>query len=333
MKISILEVGEKMDKMRFELKMLKYENYIRENPKRPYGYYCLGKLQLSTGNAKAAETCFKKALELDRFYARARLGLIETQILRGNIIKAAYLYNKYSRSLAKKGVYRKELIEFISCEFSSNKINPVKLAFLYKFILKHFMKPQKSKSEKYYRNPVLLLFMCIYYLYSQKTDETSLKVYNECIKLDGLDNNLRWAIVKVLSLQDSSIYQDDMIAGKFTALPSKGCSIEYGNTILKSALKKGNIKKVESILDSLEQMSSFIPLPSLWMFLYLCNKSSIYNDRVLKYCSRLIHSGWIDQLVVKTFLTMKELKIARQTEEEDRILEFYHQPTKQPTFH
>ncbi len=316
-----------MDKMRLELRILKYENYVRNHPTRPYGYYCLGKLQLAANKVKAAEIHFKKALEIDRFYMRARLELIKVQIIKGNIIKAAYLYNKYSRSIERKVVYKKDLIEFISSHFSNNKTDPVKYYSWNKFAIKYLAKPLGYKFKNHYNNPVLLLFICTYHLDYQRSDAEAIKVYKECINLDGLDNNMRWAIVKILSHKDVSILQDDVIASKFTALPSKGCSAEYSNFILKSALKKGNIKKAESILDSLDNINPFIPLPNLWMFLYLCNKNTIYNDRVLKYCSRLLNSGWIDKLVVKTFHTLKELKIAQQTEEEDRILEFYGHTT------
>jgi pentatricopeptide repeat protein len=313
-----------MESVKTDIRILKYENYVKNNPEKPYGYYCLGKLHMQNSNLKEAESHMKKALELDRYYTRAKLGLIEILILKGKYIKAVYLCSKYKRSINMRNIYKKEIAEIVSSQFNSSKLDPACQSLVSRVFLNYFINSAKRILKKQPDNPVLNLLFCIYCLHNHQEDSTAVELFKKCVVLDGLDDNMRWALIKALSSTDSAVLKNEAVAGKFAKLPdAKDCTADYTNIILLSALKSGKLEKALSILDSMDSLGIFPPPSSLWLFLYQCSENSVYNNLTFKCCSRLLKSGWVDKLVAATFIRLKDLDIAHQTDEEEKILKFY----------
>ena len=84
-----------------DIRIIKYEQYIKENPEKAYGFYCLGRLYFNLGKYNAAENYFKKALSLDEGYTRAIIALIELYVYKKKFIKAVFLFPNTDKILIK----------------------------------------------------------------------------------------------------------------------------------------------------------------------------------------------------------------------------------------
>lgn len=308
---------------RIDIRMVKYENYIKNNPHKPYGYYCMGKIQIYKGFYKKAESYFNNTLELDKNFVRAVIGLIEVYMYQGKHLKAVYLYNRYSNHIKNKNIYTVKLVRAVSSLYNANKLNPSEKRIISRLVLNHIIKSVYKILKRQPNNPVLNLILCMNFLYSHEKNKESYRIYMTCINMDGLDNNLRYSLVQILSRMGIDILHNDQIASKFSDIPSSECKAEYVNRILKAAIKSGKINNAKKMLNSIGISEKSIPLSSLWMFIYWSREYSIYDKQVLQCCRKLLKSGWVDKLVAQTFFILKELSIARHTDNEDRILKLY----------
>jgi len=77
----------RQDNNEIERRILKYEQYVKEHPKKAYGYYCLGRLHMMDGKYKLAEEYFKKSLAVDGNYTFSIIGLIEACVFRRKFLK------------------------------------------------------------------------------------------------------------------------------------------------------------------------------------------------------------------------------------------------------
>jgi len=57
-----IKYGKKQDNNEIERRILKYEQYVKEHPKKAYGYYCLGRLHMMTENTSLQKNILRSPL-------------------------------------------------------------------------------------------------------------------------------------------------------------------------------------------------------------------------------------------------------------------------------
>ena len=245
-------MGDKNNKN--NIRILKYEEYIKRNPQKAYGYYCLGKLHLETEQYKLAWEYFKKSLEKDPGYVFSKIGLIEAEVFRKRFLKAVYLFAKYRREIIDKHVYRVKLVRGVSSFYSKSKLfRAGKRGMLTTLFLKYSMHHIKKLADKESNNIVLKLILGMYYLRVEEKSFYTVQLFKTCVYWDGLDDSLRWMFIERLAELGEVLYYDTNIARKFTNIPDSKCSNEYIELIFSCALKendRGKLIRIYGMLPS-----------------------------------------------------------------------------------
>lgn len=309
--------------MNADIKTVKLKNYMKKHPSRTaLAFYCLGRLNIAQKKYKEAEECFNQALSHKRDFMSAKIGIMETYLCRKKFIKSVNFYNNECKKLHDLKSFRHKTVKAVSLNFDeiSNLIKGSKI--FAKIILKYTMQYIHKLLDKDPDNPLINLLLAIYYLSENQDSRTARTVYGKCVNYDGLNDNLRWALVKAISFTKPSIYENADIAGKFTAIPDDGCPTEYINCIFVAALTNGSKASIKKVFRSVKDCR-VLTCPNLWKFVYWCTENNIYDHNVWCCCQLLIDSGWIDPLVRETVNRLKELGIAARTDENAGILDLY----------
>ncbi|MGI6778933.1 MAG: tetratricopeptide repeat protein [Acetivibrionales bacterium] len=305
------------------LRILKYKNYIKKHPQKPYGYYCLGHLYITEGKYKTAEQFFSKALSLNSGYTLAKIGLIKCFICRGKILKAVRFYNANMEEINSKQIFIKKLIRNISSCWDNN------LAFSHQglfpsIILKYSIKALETLYKSKPCNIVATLILCIYYLAKGDIEGKALSVYNSCVCMDAITDSMRWTLVKTLSTANPDIFENTAIAEKFSRLPEPNCPPLYANKIFEAALKyRGSMSKAKIIFESMEKPDKVISLLNLWEYTRQCSEASLYDVSVYRCCSILLKAGWVDKVLAGAVKSIKKMNIVHDLKQEERILHLF----------
>ncbi len=314
------------DSVRMDIRIIKYENYIKKHPQKAYGYYGLGKLNLVTDQCKKAEECFVKALVLDSEHIYSVIGLIEAYIRRGKFYKAVKLYEKYEKQMAQKEIYKRKLCRDISLYYEQHKINMKRRGPFSHFFIAYTSQRINTYYGKHTNNLVALLLLSIFHLSESKKSSPKKvieEIYNSSVRLDGINDAMRWKLLKKISEGNNEIYQSDEIAALFSQIPSKDCDEKYLNKIFKAILKQRDIQKLNSILKSYEEIYKKLSPSNLWTYVFLCKEMDMLDLTVYHCCSRLLAVGWIDKMVAETIVRLKELKVVNNTNKEEEVLKLY----------
>lgn len=318
-------------RMRLDIRIVKYENYVKKNPHKAYGYYCLGKLHLISEQYKKAEDYFQKALAVNNRYMMAAIGLMEAYVYRAKYLKAVKLYEKYADWLSTKKIYERRICRALSRYYDTKRIKAQMHGLLSQLLLsyavqkmqKYIHQYQSGEQQKF--NLVAGLLLCIYYLSNDgqtvMTEEIT-NIFLLCVRLDGMEDRLRWKIIRELSVEYEEILESDDIAAMFDTIPD-GCSGRFVNKVFGAALKQRDIRRVRKMYNSNKNMDGWLSLPNLWTYVSLCKDSDVYDSTVYQCCSRLLKEGWVDKMVVDSIQRLKEAKVIEGVVAEESILELY----------
>lgn len=304
--------------------ILKYEKYIKKNPQKAYGFYCLGRLYFILGKYKIAEKYFKKALSVDKSYTRAMIGLIESYLFRKKFMKAVHLFSKYREDINKNYIFRVKLVRGVSSFYSKDDFfRTASIGILKKMFLKHTMSAARDLVAKESNNIVLKIILSMYYLKTGENNIFVMQMFKTCVYWDGLDDHLRWEILKSLSESGDKLIYDMNIARKFSTIPHSNCSDEYAGMILGASMLKGNVSKTAEIYNLANKYNKRLTPQALWRYIYWCKKESFYDASVYDSCKKLIELGWMDRIIADIFLTFKNIKTVHLTEGDEQILKLY----------
>ena len=322
------------ENIRWDIRVIKYENYVKRHPHKAYGHYCRGKLFSDAGQYKKAEDCFHKALTLNRQYTVAVIGLIKAYVFRGKFLKAVKLYDRYAADIEKKNIYKLKLGRALSDYYESDGIETRMASFLSQLTLLYAVHKmlrryrEGSASVREPDNRVVNLLLCIYYL-SVDDDANQPKetggIYNACVRMPGISDLLRWVLIKKVSEIDSEIYDNVEIAGLFSGIPDHECPQQYANQIVNVGLKQQKIHKVNKICASDEGLYKRLTSANLWTYVFMCQEKGIFDMTVYQCCTRLLKTGWVDKMLAETFGKLKDLEVVNHVDADkaDAILVLY----------
>lgn len=309
---------------KMDIRIIKYEEYVRKNPKKAYGYYCLGKLYMMSGQYKTAEEYFQKSLTIDDKYTLSKIGLIEAYVFRKKFMKAVYLFSKCRQDINDKYIYRVKLVRGVSSFYSKSDLFKTKSRGLFTIMfLKYTMYYAKELIKKESHNIVLKLLLCMEYLNSGERSLYVIQMFKTCVYWDGLDDTMRWTLIERLSEMGEKLFYDINVARKFSSIPDPKCSDEYVDLIFGSAMIKGNKTKVAGIYNAASKYNKNMSANILWRYVYWSSENSFYDHSVYDCCKKLVKLGWIDRLIAQTMLRFKEKNSVKLEEEEEKVLRLY----------
>lgn len=311
------------DSEKLGLRILKYKDYISKYPDKAYGHYCLGSLYLMDGQYKAGEKCFLKALALKAGYVPALIGIIEAALCQKKLLKAVNLYTLHSSSIKEKKVFMAGLIKKISSHFMEAETIMKPASLLASILFKYEMFAMNALYKKDPANEAANIILCMNYFTEKNMSDKAVVVYNTCVLLDGLDDVMRWELVKLLSQEDPSIYHNTEIAAKFASIPDTAIASKYADTLFERALFDFKADRFKKLSSSFKGLENSLSLKNQWKYLKWCKDNSYYNSLTVKCCRRLIKSGWVDSLIADSVEQLKRHKLAGSTEHEDHILELF----------
>ncbi|MDQ2087120.1 hypothetical protein RBH29_11855 [Herbivorax sp. ANBcel31] len=309
---------------KIDIRVIKYEEYVKKNPQKAYGFYCLGRLHFMMEKYKVAENYFKQALSIDDSYTRAKIGLIESYIFRKKFMKAVHLFSKYRQDINKNYIFRVKLVRGVSSFYSEKKFfRTDSMGFIKKLFLKHTMNYAKELVKKESNNIVLKIILSMYYLQKGENNIFVTQMFKTCVYWDGLDNQLRWELLKTLSDSGDNLVYDMNIARKFTSIPHSNCSDEYVGMILGSSMIKGDVERTSKIYNLANKYNKKLSPQVLWRYVYWCKENSFYDYSVYDCCEKLIKLGWVDKVVAQTLLMFKEKNTVKFTKRDEHILKLF----------
>lgn len=309
---------------KIDIRIVKYEQYVKENPQKAYGFYCLGRLYFILGKHKTAENYFKKALLLDEGYTRAIIALIELYVYRKKFIKAVYLFSKHRQDINKNYIFRVKLVRGVSSFYSKDDFfRTGSIGFLKKLFLKNTMRYAKDLVPKESSNIVLKIILCMYYLKTGENNIFVMQMFKTCVYWDGLDDHLRWGLLKALSDSGNNLVYDMYIARKFTSIPHSNCSDEYAGIILAASMLKGDVTKASEIYNLANKYNKKLAPEIMWRYVYWCEENSFYDNSVYDCCKKLIKLGWMDRVVARTLLVFKDKSNVKLSKRDEQILKLY----------
>jgi tetratricopeptide (TPR) repeat protein len=307
-----------------DIRILKYEEYVKKYPQKAHGYYCLGRLYMIKEQYKTAEGYFQKSLLVDSSHTLSKVGLIEAFMFRKKFLKAVRLFSKYRQDIIMKYIYRVKLVRGISAFYKKSDLFATKSSGLFSTLyLKYTIYFAKELIKKESHNTVLKLFMCMYYLNSGERNPFVIQTFKTCVYWDGLDDVLRWVLVKNLATAGENLFYDDNIAGKFSSIPDPDCSIEYANIIFSTAMVKGNKTKVTGVYNSISKYGMSLSPKTMWTYVHWCKENSYYHHSAYECCKKLIKIGWIDRLVAETMVKTREKYTVKFSNDEERMMKLY----------
>lgn len=314
----------KADKDKIDIRVVKYEDYIKKHPQKAYGYYCLGNLHLMTNRYKLAEEYFQKSLAVDANHTLSVIGLIEAYVFRRKFLKAVYLFSKHRQRIIDKYIYRVRLVRGVSSFYSKADLFRIGAKGLFSVLfMKYTMYYVKKLVDSESNNIVLKLILCMYYLNSEEKSFYIIQLFKTCIYWDGLEDTFRWAMIKRLSQMGEKLYYDISIARKFTTIPDANCTDEYVDMIFSTALDSGNSGRITGVYGTAGKYNKNISPRLMWRYVQWSRENSFYDPTVYDCCKKLVKLGWMDNVLANTMLKFREKNAVKLGNEAERALRLF----------
>jgi len=310
-------------KMRLDIRLIKFQDYIRKKPNSPFGYYGMGVQYMLAGKPALAEKMFDRALKIDADYVPAKLGKLEFLLSDGKFLAACRYYRKYSGCFSTKKIYLKRIQQFTSRLYRTRSFyrHSRRLGALFLFTSGYGLLQKMFDNEP--DNPVVNLLLAMFYLKNHSADERARVVYNLCVRMEGIADKLRWDLVQILSKEQPAILQDPAVAALFTAIPEGAVGSRYAGFLLSTFINQQDQNKVQKAFSDLQKSHSYPDNKTLWKYLYFCRKNNLWNPSLTVCCQKLAGSGWIDGFLAGTVKELKNRGMAENTRELDKILGLY----------
>lgn len=314
----------KRDLENINIYVTKYQNYVKKNPKKAYGHYCLALLNISLGNYKDAQDYFEKTLSISSNHTLSKVGLIIVNVFRRKFVQAVNLYRQYRNDINSKNIYRIKLIrgvsEFYSKDsFFSRKSKETSSPLFHKLTVQPMLTMLSEESD----NAVLILLLAMYYMSMDERSLDIMYILKVCVYLESVDDNMRWALLRAIADCGEKLYYDLDIASKFTSIPEPDCPEEYVKIIYDTALLGRNKYKVKSVINSMNISGRKMTLNMAWKYVDWSWNVELCDLSVYECCNRLLMSGWVDIVVLEMITKLEKQNIITLTDEELQVLKIY----------
>jgi len=306
-----------------DIHIIKFQDYIRKKPNRPFGYYGLGVQYMLSGKPAMAEKMFMQALKLDPQYIPALLGRLEFLLAEKRYAAAARYFDKNRELFCSKKIILKRINRMTSSLYLSKSLTMRGKNLITQLVIKEnliFLNRIQSKSSK---NPVTGVLLSIYRMKAGREDEKALELFRYCLELDGINDKFRWDLLQVLSKKEPRLLFSDKIASLFSSIPENAFGTDYADLLLINFINSGDDKKVIGAFSSLQTKHITPGKKVLWRYLFFCRERNIWDASLSYCCRKLIEAGWIDFLVAETIKELHKRGLWENSKEMDKYLSLY----------
>ncbi|NLC19686.1 MAG: hypothetical protein GX757_10825, partial [Clostridiales bacterium] len=268
-------------KLRLDIRIIKFQDYIRRKPDRPFGYYGIGVLYMLSGKPSVADKMFTHALKINPDYTPAKLGKLEYFLSERKYISAARYYKKNADSFSNKRIYIVRIERITSqlyltrgfYRYAKRFIRLVSFSEKLGFLQRMF----SSGSD----NPVASLLLAMFYLKHGNKDNRAQVLYNLCVGMEGINDRLRWDLVKAISEQQPAILKDAKIGGLFKNIPDSAIGNEYTDFLASLFIAQQNQEKVLKAFSVFHKRHALPDKKVLWKYLHFCYKRDLSNPALV----------------------------------------------------
>lgn len=310
-------------KMRLELRIIKFQDYIRRKPESPFGYYGIGVQYMLSGKPASAERMFARALKIDPSYVPAKLGKLEYLLFDGKLLAACRYYRKNASDISAKKVYFYRAQKIASQIYRTRRFSHQlrSSGSFYLFSERYGLLQKMFDNER--DNPIVNLILAMFFLRKRREGERARVVYNLCVRMEGITDKLRWDLLQTLSKEQPAILQDLDIAAKFSGIPEGCFSSKYASFLLSSFMRQQQQSKVLKAYSDLQKNHATPDEKTLWKYLHFCRSRNLWSPSLTACCHKLASSGWIDSFIASMVKELKSRGMAENTRELDKLLELY----------
>lgn len=293
-------------KLKQDIRIIKYQDYIRRKPDRPFGYYGLGTQYLISDMTGLADKMFVQALKKKPDYVPAMTGKIDVLLRTGKYLAAARYYQKNINIFQRKKVYSLRVHQTASNIYSlrcfSAHLGKLRSSFAFDGKIGVLWKMFSRNSN----NPVVNILLAMYCLKNGKSDDKALMLYNLCVKMDGIGDRLRWDLLQAISKKQPAILKDFKIAGLFKSIPENAYGTEYANLLLSCFIARQDLDRVNLALSEFCKRHVMPGKKVMWEYINFCSINNIWNSVVASCCQHLItECGWINSLLSHAAFQLK----------------------------
>lgn len=310
-------------KMRLDIRLIKFQDYIRKKPNSPFGYYGMGVQYMLSGKPAMAERMFARALKVNADYVPAKLGKLEYLLWDGKFLAACRYYRKNSGCFSGRKIYLHRIQRFTSRLYRTRGFyrQSRSLGALLMFADGNGLLQRMFDNEP--DNPVVNLLLAMFFLKTRKEDERARVVYNLCVRMPGVADRLRWDLVQMISKEQPAVLEDPGIAALFSAIPEGAVGSKYAGFLLSAFMQQQDRNKVLKAFADLQKSHTYPDAKTLWKYLYFCRSGNLYSPSLAACCQKLAGSGWMDSFLAAMVKELKNRGMAENTRELDRLLSLY----------
>jgi len=306
-----------------DIRIIKFQDYIRRKPNSPFGYYGLGVQYMLSNKHQLADKMFTQSLKIDPCYMPAKLGKLEYYLTKSKFVNAARYYQKNKDSFLEKKIYIKRIHNFSSRLYISHNFfeNLRKFRSLFAFNEKVgiLQKMYNNSTE----NTVVNILLAMSFIKEKRVDDRSLMLYKLCVNMNGIIDKLRWDLVEIISNKEPLILHNEKIAGLFQSIPEKVYKKDYLDFLLSTFISQQNKEKVINAFSSLQENHVLPNNTTLWKYIDFCSNNNIWNSTVALYCQKLIEDGWINNSLASSAFTLRNKGIVDKDNKMFKTLALY----------
>ena len=302
-----------------DIRIIKFQSYIKRKPTRPFGYYGLGVQYMLSEKPVLADRMFMHALKLNPKYIPALLGKLEFLLAEKRFAAAARYFNKHRDLFCKKEIHKKRIHRMVSRLYMTKSLSRRGKSIISQLLLKENYFAINRIYNKTKDNRVVNILLSSFYLQDARVDEKALKLYRYCIKLEEISDKLRWDLLQTLSKKEPELLLCNKIAELFSAIPENAYGTDYANFLLTNFIYSGDQKKAIDAFTSF-QAKHIIPCKkTLWHYLFFCREWNIWDPSLTYCCQKLIVTGWVDGLLTSTVKELKRRCLWQNSREYDTV--------------
>lgn len=310
-------------KLRLDIRIVKFQDYIRRKPENPFGYYGLGVQYLLAGKPAQADRMFMEALKINPSYMPAHLGKLEYLLSEKKFLSAARYFHRNRDSFRRKKIYMNRIHRMTSQLYLSRGFyrhtGRIRSLFVFKDGVGILQRMFNTSSE----NPIVSLLLGMYMMKTGREDERALVIYNLCVAMEGIEDKLRWDMIQVLSVENPNILRNENIAGMFFSIPEAVYGKDYVNFLITRFIRQRDREKVVKAISDLIKKHALPDKKTLWQYLLFCHEENIWNPTLAPCCQKLVAVGWVDRFVASVTKDLVQRGLMDNTSEIDKILALY----------
>lgn len=306
-----------------DIHIIKFQDYIRRKPNRPFGYYGLGMQYMLSGKTVKAGKMFMHALMLDPRYVPALLGKLQFLLAEKRFAAAARFYEKNRELFCRKRIIIRRINRMTSRIYMSKSLHMRGKNLFSQLVLKENLVFLNIMQGKFNDNPVANIMLSIFRLKSGRTEEKDLKLFMYCLELEDIADKLRWDLLQTLSKKDPKLLYSYKIADLFSSIPENAYGTDYADFLLTNFIYSGDAKRA---IDSFSGFQARLITPgnrTLWRYLFFCRERNIWDPSLSYCCRKLMDAGWVDHIVAGTIKELHKRGMWDNLKELEKFLSLY----------